>query len=94
MLHIDASRFGGQLRVRPGYLFHKGYAGVKLGCGEFVADGIFELKNYVSQHMELKTRFIVRKRRGTDHSRSIMAFHSLRLASRYLSTVHNADLML
>ena len=82
------------MRVKPGYLLNNGYAGVKLGCGEFVADGMFELENYLSQHMELKTRFIVRKRRGTDHSTSIMAFHSLRLASRYFSTVHTADLML
>ncbi len=36
---------------------------------EFIADGIFQLENYVNQHMELKTRFIVRKMRGTDHSR-------------------------
>ncbi len=45
-----------------------------LGVEEFVADGIFELENYVSQHMELKTRFIVRKLRGTDHSRK---YHSV-----------------
>ncbi len=39
------------------------------GIEEFIADGIFQLENYVNQHMELKTRFIVRKMRGTDHSR-------------------------
>ena len=48
--------------------------GARLGIEEFVADGIFELENYVSQHMELKTRFIVRKLRGTDHSRK---YHSV-----------------
>jgi circadian clock protein KaiC len=48
--------------------------GSMLGIEEFVADGIFELENYVSQHMELKTRFIVRKLRGTEHSRK---YHSV-----------------
>ncbi|HXW37899.1 MAG TPA: ATPase domain-containing protein [Nitrososphaerales archaeon] len=36
---------------------------------EFVADGIFQLENYLTDNMELRSRFIVRKLRGTDHSR-------------------------
>lgn len=39
------------------------------GIEEFIADGIFQLETYVNQNMELKNRFIVRKMRGTDHSR-------------------------
>lgn len=33
VLHIDANKFGGFWSVKPGYLIHKGYVGVKLGCG-------------------------------------------------------------
>lgn len=33
VLHIDANKFGGFWSVKPGYLVHKGYVGVKLGCG-------------------------------------------------------------
>ncbi len=44
------------------------------GVEEFVADGIFQLENYVTKNMELRTRFIIRKLRGTDHSRK---FHSV-----------------
>lgn len=44
------------------------------GIEEFVADGIFQLENYVTKNMELRTRFIIRKLRGTDHSRK---FHSV-----------------
>jgi len=40
-----------------------------MGVEEFVADGIFQLESYVSDAMELKTRFLVRKLRGCDHSR-------------------------
>ena len=46
----------------------------EVGVEEFVADGIFELQNYISRDVELKTRFIIRKLRGTDHSRR---FHSV-----------------
>ena len=45
-----------------------------LGVEEFVADGIFQLESYVSDAMELKTRFLVRKLRGCDHSRK---YHSV-----------------
>ncbi len=39
------------------------------GLEEFVADGVFHIENYLAANMELKTRFMVRKLRGTDHSR-------------------------
>ena len=39
------------------------------GIEEFVADGIFLLENYISKNMELRTRLLVKKLRGTEHSR-------------------------
>jgi circadian clock protein KaiC len=36
---------------------------------EFVADGVFVLEPFVSESMELRTRFMVRKLRGADHSK-------------------------
>jgi circadian clock protein KaiC len=44
------------------------------GIEEFVADGIFLLENYVTKSMELRTRFVVKKLRGTEHSRK---FHTV-----------------
>jgi KaiC/GvpD/RAD55 family RecA-like ATPase len=44
------------------------------GVEEFVADGIFELRNYISRDIEVKTQFLIRKLRGTEHSRK---FHSV-----------------
>lgn len=44
------------------------------GVEEFVADGIFQLESYVSEAMELKTRFLIRKLRGCEHSRK---YHSV-----------------
>lgn len=44
------------------------------GIEEFVADGIFQLESYTTKNMEMRTRFIIRKLRGTDHSRK---FHSV-----------------
>ncbi len=46
----------------------------EMGVEEFVADGIFELRNYISRDVEIKTQFIIRKLRGTEHSRK---FHSV-----------------
>lgn len=43
------------------------------GIEEFLADGIFQLESFISPQMEMKTRFIVRKLRGTDHSRKYHA---------------------
>jgi len=39
------------------------------GLEQFVADGVFEIENYLAENMELKTRFMVRKLRGAEHSR-------------------------
>jgi circadian clock protein KaiC len=36
---------------------------------EFVADGVFFIENFLADNMELRTRFMVRKMRGTEHSR-------------------------
>jgi len=39
------------------------------GLEEFVADGVFLIENFLAENMELRTRFMVRKLRGTEHSR-------------------------
>ena len=44
------------------------------GVEEFVADGIFQLESYITESMEMRTRFVIRKLRGTDHDRM---YHSL-----------------
>ena len=54
------------------------------GVEEFVADGIFELRNYISRDVEMKTQFIIRKLRGTEHSRK---FHSV------LFTPHGVEIL-
>lgn len=41
-----------------------------LGIEEFIADGIFQMDNYISNQMEMRTRFMIRKLRGTEHSRN------------------------
>ena len=48
-----------------------------LGVEEFIADGLLQLESYVNEHMELKTRFIIRKLRGTEHSRK---YHNIAFA--------------
>jgi circadian clock protein KaiC len=50
-----------------------------LGLEEFVADGVFYMENYLSDNMELKTRFMVRKLRGTEHSRK---YHTVVFSSK------------
>jgi circadian clock protein KaiC len=45
---------------------------------EFIADGAFELRNCVIRDIELRTQFVVRKLRGTEHSRK---FHSVLFTS-------------
>jgi circadian clock protein KaiC len=62
----------------------QGMGVVEAGVEEFVADGIFELKNYVSRDVEIKTQFIIRKLRGTEHSRK---FHSV------LFTPHGVEIL-
>ncbi len=49
------------------------------GLEEFVADGVFELENYLADNMELKTRFMVRKLRGTEPSRR---YHTVIFSSK------------
>jgi len=39
------------------------------GLEQFVANCVFEIENYLAENMELKTRFMVRKLRGAEHSR-------------------------
>jgi circadian clock protein KaiC len=52
------------------------------GVEEFVADGIFQLESYQSEAMEMKTRFLVRKLRGTEHDRK---YHSVAFTPSGLS---------
>ena len=49
------------------------------GLEEFVADGVFEIENYLAENMELKTRFMVRKLRGAEHSRK---YHTVVFSSK------------
>lgn len=44
------------------------------GVEEFVADGIFQLESYVTEAMDMKIRFLIKKLRGTEHDRK---YHSL-----------------
>lgn len=62
----------------------QGAAVVETGVEEFVADGIFELRNYISRDVEIKTQFLIRKLRGTEHSRK---FHSV------LFTPHGVEIL-
>jgi len=52
------------------------------GVEEFVADGIFQLESYVTESMEMRTRFVVKKLRGTQHDRT---YHSLAFTPNGLS---------
>jgi circadian clock protein KaiC len=52
------------------------------GAEEFVADGIFQLENYLGDGMEMKTRFLVKKLRGTQHDRR---YHSVAFTPNGLS---------
>ncbi|MGI0091742.1 MAG: RAD55 family ATPase [Nitrososphaerales archaeon] len=58
------------------------YRTQETGVEEFVADGIFQLESYVSEAMEMKTRFLVKKLRGTEHDRK---YHSLAFTPSGLS---------
>ncbi len=44
------------------------------GIEEFIADGIFQVESYLTQQMEMRTRFVVKKLRGTDHDKK---YHTL-----------------
>lgn len=52
-----------------------------LGIEEFVADGIFQMENYISNQMEMRTRFMIKKLRGTEHSRS---YHTVAFTNKGL----------
>lgn len=54
-----------------------------LGIEEFVADSVILLENVIDS-LELKTRFLIRKMRGTDHSRK---YHNVILTKRGLQIV-------
>jgi circadian clock protein KaiC len=58
------------------------------GIEEFVADGIFSLENYVAKGVELKTRFMVRKLRGTEHSRK---YHTVAFTPSGLNILPYSD---
>lgn len=57
---------------------------LSIGMEEFVADGLFQLETYTSDSRELRTRFLVRKLRGTDHSRK---YHSVFFSDRGLNII-------
>lgn len=44
------------------------------GIEEFIADGIFQIENYVTDQKEIRTRFIIKKLRGSDHDKK---YHTL-----------------
>ena len=54
------------------------------GMEEFVADGLFQLETYMSGSRELMTRFLVRKLRGTKHSRK---YHSVFFSEKGLNII-------
>lgn len=54
-----------------------------LGIEEFVADSVLLLENVIDS-LELKTRFLIRKMRGTDHSRK---YHNVIVTNRGLQIV-------
>jgi len=49
------------------------------GLEQFVADGVFQIENYLADNMELKTRFMVKKLRGAEHSRK---YHTVVFSSK------------
>lgn len=54
-----------------------------LGIEEFLADAVLTLEN-VLEDMELRTRFMIRKMRGTNHSRK---YHSVYITNKGLEIV-------
>ena len=68
------------IRQEGGLLFIR--VKIEMDLGE--ADGIFELRNYISRDVEIKTQFLIRKMRGTEHSRK---FHSV------LFTPHGMEIL-
>jgi circadian clock protein KaiC len=58
------------------------------GIEEFVADGIFQLENYVVKGVELRTRFLIKKLRGTEHSRK---YHTVAFTPTGLNILPYSD---
>lgn len=54
-----------------------------MGVEEFIADSVLQLENIIVNY-EMKTRFIVRKMRGTDHSKK---YHTVMFAEEGLEVV-------
>jgi KaiC/GvpD/RAD55 family RecA-like ATPase len=54
-----------------------------LGIEEFVADSVLFLENVIDG-LELKTRFLIHKMRGTDHSRK---YHNVIVTNKGLQIV-------
>ena len=54
-----------------------------MGVEEFIADSVIQLENIIVDY-EMKTRFIVRKMRGTDHSKK---YHTVMFAEEGLEVV-------
>lgn len=61
----------------------KGAETLGLGIEEFVADSVIYLENVIDS-LELKTKFLIRKMRGTDHSRK---YHNVVITDKGLQIV-------
>ncbi|MFQ5999390.1 MAG: RAD55 family ATPase [Candidatus Bathyarchaeia archaeon] len=61
----------------------KGTETLGLGIEEFVADSVIYLENVIDS-LELKTKFLIRKMRGTDHSRK---YHNVVITDKGLQVV-------
>ncbi len=61
----------------------KGAKNLGLGIEEFIADSVIFLENSID-NLELKTRFLIQKMRGTDHSRK---YHNVIITEKGLQVV-------
>jgi len=61
----------------------KGAKTLGLGIEEFIADSLLFLENSID-NLELKTRFLIQKMRGTDHSRR---YHNVIVTDKGLQIV-------
>ncbi|KPV63717.1 MAG: circadian clock protein KaiC [Candidatus Bathyarchaeota archaeon BA2] len=61
----------------------KGAKTMGLGIEEFIADSVIFLENMIDD-LELKTRFIIHKMRGTNHSRK---YHNVIITDKGLQIV-------
>jgi KaiC/GvpD/RAD55 family RecA-like ATPase len=60
-----------------------GYKTLGLGIEEFISDSVLSLENVIHE-AELKTRFLIRKMRGTNHSRQ---YHEVIIGKNGLKVV-------